>query len=95
MAAGCLVPLIVLFGVGPFILWGPLYRARCERRLSRRAAIGLGLCHWVYSYLQCVAAWLAFLRLIRSRSDWQKTSRITGLVKEGPAPGTGQFGQTG
>lgn len=70
-------PLIVLFGVTPFAVWGPIYRARFDRRLTRLQAIGLGLAHWAYSYVQSVAVWLAFLRLVRSKSDWQKTIRAS------------------
>ncbi|MFF3855575.1 glycosyltransferase [Micromonospora sp. NPDC002575] len=68
-------PLVAIFGIGPFAVWGLVYKARCERHLTWPTAIGLGLCHWLYSYLQSIAVWVAFGRLIRARSDWQKTAR--------------------
>jgi 1,2-diacylglycerol 3-beta-glucosyltransferase len=86
-----LVPLVVVFGIAPFAIWGPIYRSRCDPTVSRRRAVVLGLCHWIYSYLQCLSAWRALWRLIRSRSDWQKTARISPLVPDGPAPSPGQL----
>jgi 1,2-diacylglycerol 3-beta-glucosyltransferase len=70
-------PLMLVFGIAPFAVWGLVYRARCDPRLSRLAAVGLGVGHWAHSYVQCVAAWLAFFRLVRARSDWQKTARLS------------------
>jgi hypothetical protein len=71
---------VLVFGITPFAIWGPVYRARCEPRLTLPAAIGLGFCHWIYSYVQCVAVWLAVLRLVRAKTDWQKTSRLTDVI---------------
>ncbi|MGX7671272.1 glycosyltransferase family 2 protein [Plantactinospora sp. DSM 117369] len=75
------LPLVVVFGILPFAVWGLIYRARCDRSLSVPAAIGLGLGHWLNSYVQCVAVWWAFLRLLTARSDWQKTARSQDLVQ--------------
>ncbi|MER7455959.1 glycosyltransferase [Micromonospora sp. NPDC126480] len=68
-------PLVAVFGIGPFAVWGLVYRTRCERHLGLVTAIGLGLSHWLYSYVQSAAVWVAFVRLLRARSDWQKTAR--------------------
>ncbi|WKU03373.1 glycosyltransferase family 2 protein [Micromonospora sp. HUAS LYJ1] len=70
-----LIPLVVLFGVSPFAVWGLVYRNRCEPHLSLSAALGLGIAHWVYSYLQSIAVWIAFGRMLTARSDWHKTAR--------------------
>ncbi|MDG4767030.1 glycosyltransferase family 2 protein [Solwaraspora sp. WMMD406] len=70
------IPLIVIFGILPFAVWGIAYRVRCAQSISRSTAIGIGFCHWVYSYVQCVAVWMAFVRLLRAKSDWQKTARV-------------------
>jgi 1,2-diacylglycerol 3-beta-glucosyltransferase len=94
------IPLVVMFGVAPFSVWGLVYRARCHPAMSRTAAIGLGLGHWIYSYLQCVAVWLALFRLVRAKADWQKTSRLTDAVgpprtqqrRQAPAEVTRSFG---
>jgi cellulose synthase/poly-beta-1,6-N-acetylglucosamine synthase-like glycosyltransferase len=69
-------PLVVLFGILPFAVWGPVYRARIDRRVTRLRAFGLGLAYWLYSYVQSAAVWYAFLRLVRMKTDWQKTIRI-------------------
>ncbi|ASW54795.1 hypothetical protein [Plantactinospora sp. KBS50] len=70
------IPLVAVFGVLPFSVWGLVYRNRCEPHLSMGAAVSLGVGHWFYSYLQSVAVWVAFGRLLASRSEWQKTDRV-------------------
>ncbi|MGC4806195.1 glycosyltransferase [Micromonospora sp. DT233] len=70
-----LPPLVVVFGIAPFALWGIVYRVRCEPHLTIPRAIALGMCHWLYSYAQTLAVWLAFARIVTARSDWQKTAR--------------------
>ncbi|MDG4786352.1 glycosyltransferase family 2 protein [Micromonospora sp. WMMD1102] len=75
------VPLIVVFGILPFATWGLIYRHRCDRSLSIPAALGLGLGHWLNSYVQCVAVWWAFFRLVGARSDWHKTARSRDAVR--------------
>ncbi len=70
-----LLPLFVLFGLGPLVAWGPVYRTTRARGLSRTRAIALGLANWPYSYVHHVATWWAFIRVIRSRGDWKKTER--------------------
>ncbi|MFF0155395.1 glycosyltransferase [Micromonospora sp. NPDC005203] len=68
-------PLVLVFGIGPFALWGIVYRSRCEPQLSVTKALLLGVCHWLYSYAQSLAVWLAFARMVTARTDWQKTAR--------------------
>ncbi|MEO6020992.1 MAG: glycosyltransferase family 2 protein [Knoellia sp.] len=79
-----LIPLILVFGIGPLALWGPVYRVTAEPDISRRKAFLLGLAYWLYSYLMVISVWRAALRLARSRSDWVKTAR----VYRNPHPGT-------
>ncbi len=69
------IPLIVAFGIVPFAIWGPIYRKRSESDLSFLQAVGLGVSHWIYSYAQSVSTWMAFIRMVRAQSDWQKTRR--------------------
>ncbi len=71
-----LVPLALCFGVTPLVLWGFVYRSRCEPTLSRWQALGLGLAYWGYTYLMLLAVWSAFWRLVRSRDGWVKTARV-------------------
>lgn len=68
--------LAVLFGIGPVALWGPVYRRVCEPGTTRRRALGLGLLHWIYTYVLLVAVWRAFARVLRAERGWVKTSRV-------------------
>ena len=73
-----LLGFFLLFGMGPFIIWGPLY-ARYARHhespIGRWRAIGYGLAYTAYIFLFYVTAWRAFFRLVRGRSTWAKTRR--------------------
>lgn len=79
-AAGAwgLVPLILVFGLGPLVLWGFVYRSRCEPALSRWAALGLGLAYWLYAYLMLASVWTGLFRILRSNHSWAKTARVGG-----------------
>lgn len=80
------VPLLVLFGVGPFAMWGPLYRRGAEPSITRRRALVLGVGNWLYSNLHYVATWWAFARLLRSRDDWKKTARVIASPDQAEVP---------
>lgn len=80
-----LIPLIVMFGIGPLALWGPVYRVTAEPETSRGRALLLGLAYWLYSYLMIVSVWRAAVRLARSRSDWVKTARVYQELETGTA----------
>lgn len=80
-----LIPLILMFGIGPLALWGPVYRITAEPGIGRGRALLLGLAYWLYSYLMIVSVWRAAVRLARSRSDWVKTDRVYQELKAGTA----------
>jgi hypothetical protein len=67
--------LMVLLGLVPFAMWGPIYRRKCEPQVSwwRSVMWGLGMCLYVY-YLY-VSVTRAFVRLALRRSGWAKTRR--------------------
>jgi len=71
-----LIPLVLIFGIGPLALWGPVYRLKSERSLSRWQAVRLGLAYWLYTYLMIAAVWNAATRIARARHDWVKTQRV-------------------
>lgn len=75
-----LIPLVAVFGLGPLVVWGLVYRARCETAITRRAAIGLGLAYWAYTYLMLGSVWSGFYRVLRARNSWSKTSRVLAPV---------------
>lgn len=70
-----IIVLFLLFGIAPLVVWGPVYRSRVDRSTSRRRAFLLGLTNVVYLYINHVAVWTAFYRIVRSRHDWIKTER--------------------
>jgi len=72
-----LLPLALVFGVVPHVMWGPLYRHASGGHVSRRRALALGLANAAYAYLLQAAVWWAFWRVLRGRHDWKKTERTT------------------
>ncbi|MGI8750931.1 MAG: glycosyltransferase family 2 protein [Acidimicrobiales bacterium] len=68
------LPLFLLFGVAPFMVWGFIYRRHSDRDMPLRTAFGLGMANWAYGYLSQVASWWAFVRVVRNRHDWKKTA---------------------
>lgn len=70
-----LVPLFVCFGLGPLMLWGPLYRARTDKKLGFGRSLLIGVANWPYTYVHQVAVWWAFVRVLRNRADWKKSDR--------------------
>ncbi|MGH3492769.1 MAG: glycosyltransferase family 2 protein, partial [Sciscionella sp.] len=65
------------FGLLPFLVWGPIYRAKCSPHSSRWAAIGWGFLYAAYIYTFYITSWRAFSRLISGRNGWAKTRRNT------------------
>lgn len=71
-----LLPMFVVFGLGPICIWGPIYRRCVATELTRRQAIGLGLANWAYIFVHHAAVWWAFVRVLRNQRDWKKTERL-------------------
>lgn len=63
----------LVVGLGPFVLWGPIYRRRCEPRLGRVAALALGVGYSMFVLIFYVTSWRAFCRILSGRTDWSKT----------------------
>ncbi len=61
--------------VGPFAIWGPVYRRYCEPRASLWSAAGWGFAAWIYSFYTWVSSTRAFTRILLRRSGWAKTRR--------------------
>ena len=66
-----------VFGLLPFLMWGPIYRARCERAGSWWRGLGYGFAYALYIYTFYVTSWRAVTRLARGRNGWAKTRRNT------------------
>jgi cellulose synthase/poly-beta-1,6-N-acetylglucosamine synthase-like glycosyltransferase len=69
-------------GVGPFVLWGPVYRRHCERHISIVRSIGLGIGYSLFVLIFYVTSWRAFWRIIRHREDWFKTRRNAEFISD-------------
>lgn len=63
------------FGLMPFLVWGPIYRARCDKAGSRWRGLGYGLLYAVYIYTFYITSWRALARLVRGQNGWAKTRR--------------------
>jgi cellulose synthase/poly-beta-1,6-N-acetylglucosamine synthase-like glycosyltransferase len=66
-----------LFGLLPFLVWGPIYRARCDPSASLARSIGYGFAYAAYIYTFYITSWRALTRLIRKENGWTKTRRNT------------------
>jgi len=73
--AWAIVPLFVGFGLGPFVVWGFVYRATARRDLTLATALALGVANWLYLAVHYASIWWAFVRVVSTRHDWKKTTR--------------------
>jgi 1,2-diacylglycerol 3-beta-glucosyltransferase len=65
------------FGLLPFLVWGPIYRARCEPSVSVLRGVWYGFAYAIYIYTFYITSWRALYRLVRKRNGWVKTRRNT------------------
>lgn len=79
-----LMALYAVAGLGPFIIWGPIYTSRCEPERSFWDGIGWGLAYIIYVYGFYITTWRAFIRIITGRSGWAKTRRNAEIAVVGP-----------
>lgn len=63
------------FGVVPFVIWGPIYWWKCERRGGVLLALCYGFAYAAYIYTFYITSWRAVFRLARRRNGWAKTRR--------------------
>ena len=78
----------LVVGLGPFVLWGPVYRRRCEPGLGMAKALALGVGYSVFVLIFYVTSWRAFCRILSGRTDWSKTRRNAEFLSEvEPLPG--------
>jgi 1,2-diacylglycerol 3-beta-glucosyltransferase len=69
-------------GLGPFVLWGPLYRRRCEPELTIMQSVGLGFAYAGYILLFYITSWRAFTRILLGRREWFKTRRNAEFLED-------------
>ncbi|AKA07517.1 glycosyl transferase [Streptomyces noursei ZPM] len=77
-------PVLAVLAVGPFVLWGPVYRRDHAPEASRLTAVLWGLALWLYAYHLFVVSARGFVRMLRGRNGWAKTRRNAEPVTDGP-----------
>lgn len=85
-----LIAMYLVLGTAPFIMWGPLYRRRCEPQATRRAALGWGFAYLLYVYGFYVTSWRAFVRIVRGQHSWSKTRRNAEFDQPSPEAADGR-----
>ncbi|MEU5693196.1 glycosyltransferase [Actinosynnema sp. NPDC020468] len=63
------------FGLLPFLIWGPIYRRRCEHRSGVLRGLGYGVLYALYILSFYLTSWRALCRLVRGHDGWVKTAR--------------------
>ncbi len=71
-------------GLGPFMMWGPIYTRRCEPDQPWWRGLGWGIAYIVYVYGFYITTWRAFFRILTHRSGWAKTRRNAEVLVAGP-----------
>lgn len=74
-ASWFIIPLIIVTGIAPFALWGPVYRKQAAPDKSWWAGVLWGVGYWLYMYQNYVSVLRATYRLVTGRHGWAKTRR--------------------
>ncbi|MCK8468758.1 glycosyltransferase [Microbacterium sp. KSW4-16] len=64
-----------IFTLLPFVLWGPIYRWRCEPDMYLATSIRYGFCFAFYIYYMYLVLPAAFVRKYKGKTGWVKTRR--------------------
>lgn len=78
------VVLYLVLGIGPFVVWGPIYRRHSEPGIGFWRAVLWGIGVWLYDYYVYVAGARAVYRIVRGRNGWAKTRRNDEVDVAGP-----------
>lgn len=74
VASAWVLPLWLVTGILPFVLW-PMIYARQERRRNPLTALGWGVGYWLYMYQTYACVLRACGRMLAGRTGWTKTRR--------------------
>ena len=75
----------IVFTLAPFVLWGPIYRKRCEPDLDLATSIRYGFCFALYIYYMYLVLPAAFVRKYSGKTGWAKTRRNGEVAAKGAA----------
>lgn len=78
------IALYLVMALGQFVLWGPVYRRKCEPDSGFWQSIGWGLAYPFYLMFLYVVSWRAVGRIITRRNGWAKTRRNADRSVNGP-----------
>lgn len=78
------IALYLVMALGQFVLWGPVYRRKCEPDSGFWQSIGWGLAYPFYLMFLYVVSWRAVGRIITRRNGWAKTRRNADRTVNGP-----------
>ena len=79
---GLLLYLVMAFG--QFVIWGPIYRRKCEPDTGFWRALGWGFVYPAYLIFLYVVSWRAVGRMLTGRNGWAKTRRNAERTVTGP-----------
>lgn len=79
------VTIYLVFTLVPFVLWGPIYRKRCEPDIDLATSIRYGLCFSIYIYYMYLVLPGAFIRKYAGKTGWAKTRRNAEVSAKGAA----------
>ncbi|MGC5342484.1 glycosyltransferase [Streptomyces sp. DT24] len=79
-----LILALTVLSVGPFVLWGVVYRRDFEPGRSVWKSLVWGLALWLYTYHVFIVSSRAFARTLRGRTGWAKTRRNAEHIESGP-----------
>lgn len=86
LASGGWIGIAVYLGMsfGQFVVWGPLYRWKCEPHSGRWQSLGWGLAYPLHLLSLYVVSWRAVGRIVTRRNGWAKTRRNAERPSAGP-----------
>ncbi|MFJ4475932.1 glycosyltransferase [Streptomyces xanthochromogenes] len=84
LATWPLTLVLAALSIGPFVLWGPVYRRDHAPEASRITGVLWGFALWLYAYHLFVVSARGFVRSLRGRTGWAKTRRNAEPVTAGP-----------
>lgn len=74
----------LLMAVGQFVIWGPIYRRKCEPDAGFWRSLGWGFVYPAYLLSLYVVSWRAVGRIVLGRNGWAKTRRNADRASVGP-----------